>query len=89
MLHKLDVTSDGDNYTCHITHFGLLMALEIPLLKVLVASINPMLNFCLFASDFGVINDLRRLQINMVSTICAIILKKKLKQGGSLVMKFG
>ena len=86
--HKLVVTSDGANLTCPITHFRLLMPLEMPVLNDLVASINPLINWCVFASDFGVLNHLRRHQINVNSTICAIMLNKKMRQVGSLVMKF-
>ena len=65
------------------------MALGMPLLKGLVVSLNPLLNFCVFASDFGVLNHMRRHQMNLNSTICAVMLKKNLRQEGSLVMKFG
>ena len=65
------------------------MALEMPLLKDLVESLNKLLNFCVFASDFGVLNHLRIHRMNVNSTICAIMVNKKLSQGGSLVMNFG
>ena len=41
------------------------------------------------ASDFGVLNHLRRHQINVDYKICEIMLKKKIMQGGSLVVNFG
>ena len=49
----------------------------MPLLKGVVANPNPLLNFCLYESDFGVLNHLKRRLINMNSTICANNVKDK------------
>ena len=64
------------------------MALKMPLMKFSVASLNPLLKFCVFSSYFDALNYLRRCRINVKSTICAIMLKKKLRQVGSFFMKF-
>ena len=58
-------------------------------MKALVESLNPLLNFYVYALDFGVLNHLKRRLINMNSTICEIMLRNQHMQGGSLVMKFG
>ena len=60
----------------------------MPLLKSAVTSPNPLLNFCAYASDFGVLNHLKRCLTNVNSKICEIMLNTKQRQGGSMVMKF-
>ena len=61
----------------------------MPLQKDYVASLNPLINFYIYASDFGALIHLRSRLINMNSTIFVVMLKENLRQGGSLVMKFG
>ena len=61
----------------------------MPLLKGWVENTNPLLKLYIYASDFGVLNHLKRRTINANFTICTIILNKKQRQGGSPVMEFG
>ena len=63
------------------------MALDMPLMEGSMEILNPLINFCVFVSNFGALDHLRRRQINVNSIICVIMLNKNLRQGGSLVMK--
>ena len=58
-------------------------------MKGLATSINPLLSLYVYGSDFSVLNDPKRLLININHTIYEIMLNKKQIQGDPLVIKFG